>query len=70
MSFPEQKIIALAQQRPEVQVVWLYGSHAKGNAGAYSDIDLAVAFDPVQLANKLETRLRPELLAEDWRQQH
>lgn len=69
MSFPEQKIIALAQQHPEVQVVWLYGSHAKGNAGTYSDIDLAVAFDPVHLANKLETRLRPELLADDWRQQ-
>ncbi|MFQ2436297.1 type VII toxin-antitoxin system MntA family adenylyltransferase antitoxin [Aeromonas caviae] len=46
------------------------GSHAKGNAGPHSDWDLAVAFDPVKLADAfgslLETRLRPELLALGW----
>lgn len=27
---------------PEVAVVWLFGSHARGGAGAASDVDLAV----------------------------
>ena len=60
------QLIALARATPEVQVVWLYGSRAKGNAGPQSDWDLAVAFAPVKLADPLENRLRPELLALDW----
>lgn len=57
---------ALAASHPEVAVLWLYGSHAKGNAGPHSDWDLAVAFEPVKLADVLDMRLRPELLALDW----
>lgn len=60
------QLIDLARATPEVQVVWLYGSRAKGNAGPQSDWDLAVAFAPVKLADPLENRLRPELLALDW----
>ncbi len=60
------QVIALAKLQEDVEVVWLYGSHAKGNAGSASDIDLAVAFNPVKLENDLETRLRPEILADDW----
>ncbi|HDN9023786.1 TPA: nucleotidyltransferase domain-containing protein [Aeromonas veronii] len=37
-------LAALAASPPEVAVLWLYGSHAKGNAGPHSDWDLAVAF--------------------------
>ena len=60
------QLIDLARATPEVQVVWLYGSRAKGNAGPQSDWDLAVAFAPVKLADPLENRLRAELLALDW----
>ncbi len=61
-----EKLIALSVVNPEVAVLWLYGSRAKGNAGPHSDWDLAVAFDPVKLSDPLERRLRPELLALDW----
>ena len=61
-----QQLIDLARATPEVLVLWLYGSRAKGNAGPLSDWDLAVAFAPVKLADPLDNRLRPELLALDW----
>ncbi|XEI31447.1 nucleotidyltransferase domain-containing protein [Aeromonas veronii] len=60
------QLATLAAAHPEVMVLWLYGSHAKGNAGPHSDWDLAVAFDPVKLVDSLDNRLRPELLALDW----
>ena len=64
------QLASLAAIHPEVVVLWLYGSQAKGNAGPHSDWDLAVAFDPVKLPDTLdsllERRLRPELLALDW----
>ena len=60
------RLVSLAQANPAVQVLWLYGSRAKGNAGPESDWDLAVAFSPVKLADPLDNRLRPELLALDW----
>ncbi|MBS4710883.1 type VII toxin-antitoxin system MntA family adenylyltransferase antitoxin [Aeromonas caviae] len=61
-----QQLSELAATHPEVAVLWLYGSQAKGTAGPHSDWDLAVAFDPVKLADLLDNRLRPELLALDW----
>lgn len=64
------QLASLAATHPEVEVLWLYGSRAKGNSGPHSDWDLAVAFDPVKLPDTLdsllERRLRPELLALDW----
>ena len=60
------QLIDLARATPGVLVLWLYGSRAKGNAGPLSDWDLAVAFAPVKLADPLDNRLRPELLALDW----
>lgn len=42
-------IIKLINQKAEesniIDVVWLYGSHAKGNADENSDYDLAIAFN-------------------------
>ncbi len=65
-----EQLIRLASSSPQVQVLWLYGSRAKGTAGPTSDWDLAVAFDPVKqsgpLGVALENRLRPELLAQEW----
>lgn len=64
------QLITLANSNPQVQVLWLYGSRAKGTAGPASDWDLAVAFDPIKqsgpLGTALENRLRPELLALEW----
>ncbi|ENC9558485.1 nucleotidyltransferase domain-containing protein [Aeromonas hydrophila] len=65
-----KQLVCLAGANEQVQVLWLYGSHAKGTAGPASDWDLAVAFDPVKqsgpLGAVLENRLRPELLALEW----
>ncbi|MFS2221021.1 type VII toxin-antitoxin system MntA family adenylyltransferase antitoxin [Pantoea sp. B65] len=63
-----ERLTKLAAAHHEVIVLWLYGSQAKGNAGPASDWDLAVAFNPVNLADPLDNRLRPELLALDWQQ--
>ncbi|MFB2873033.1 type VII toxin-antitoxin system MntA family adenylyltransferase antitoxin [Aeromonas jandaei] len=64
------QLITLANSNPQVQVLWLYGSRAKGTAGPASDWDLAVAFDPIKqsgpLGTALENRLRPELIALEW----
>ena len=39
-----KRLQAELQNLTNIDVVWLYGSHAKGNAEENSDIDLAVAF--------------------------
>lgn len=59
------QLIQLAQQNDEIELLWLYGSQAKGNAHHGSDIDLAVVFKRYE-EDVLERRLRPELLAMDW----
>lgn len=63
-----QQIMQLAESDATIDALWLYGSHAKGNASAYSDIDLAVIFNS-HLDNILDRRLRPELLALEWQNQ-
>ncbi len=60
-------IITFAVQNPEIAILWLYGSRARGTHREDSDYDLAVAFQTFIRDNPLETRLRPELLAMDWR---
>jgi predicted nucleotidyltransferase len=59
------KIIKLAESDNQLDALWLYGSHAKGNASEQSDIDLAVLFKTPE-DDILERRLRPELLALEW----
>jgi predicted nucleotidyltransferase len=34
---------------PDIDVVWLYGSHAKATEHSLSDIDLAIAFNNFSL---------------------
>ena len=58
----------LTEQNPDILIVWLYGSRAKGNAHRFSDYDLAVAFKSFIKNDPLEKRLRPECLALDWQQ--
>jgi len=61
------KIIQLAQNDKNIELLWLYGSCAKGTAHAKSDIDLAVVFK-IWEKDIIERRLRPELLALEWQQ--
>jgi hypothetical protein len=61
----QAKIIKLAHTNSDIEVLWLYGSQAKGTAHDKSDIDLAVVFKNWE-KDPLERRLRPELLAIEW----
>lgn len=63
-----KKIIVLAEINPEVEILWLYGSRARGTANKNSDYDLAVAFK-LYIKSPIERRLRPELLSLKWNQQ-
>jgi predicted nucleotidyltransferase len=60
-----ERLIQLAKADESVEVLWLYGSRARGSARQDSDYDLAVAFK-TYIDDALEARLRPELLAMDW----
>jgi predicted nucleotidyltransferase len=60
------KIPLLARPNPDIAIIWLYGSRAKGDAHQASDYDLAVAFGTFIKDDPLEKRLRPECLALDW----
>ncbi len=65
------RFIALAQQWVEIESVYVYGSHAKGTATKWSDIDVAVispAFAPdifqarvwlLGLAAQVDDRIEP-----------
>lgn len=59
------QLTAFAQDDPDIAILWLYGSRAKGTHEASSDYDLAVAFNE-RLSDPLDSRLRPEILAMDW----
>lgn len=53
----------LAEQNPNIQVLWLYGSQAKGSATEHSDYDFAIAFKHIE-KDSLDRRLAPILLAQ------
>ena len=59
------QIIQLAKENKNIELLWLYGSYAKGNAHEKSDIDIAVVFKTWE-KDLIERRLRPELLAIEW----
>lgn len=61
----QSQLIKLAQNDPKLELLWLYGSRAKGTAHDTSDIDLAVTFKE-WVEDPIERRLRPELLALEW----
>ena len=67
MDFEQLKpqIIQLAQEDENIEILWLYGSYAKGMGHENSDIDLAVVFKMWE-KDVIERRLRPELLAIEW----
>ena len=63
-----KQIIGLAKNNPEIEVLWLYGSRARGCANNNSDYDLAVAFKSY-IEDPIERRLSPELLSLKWSKQ-
>ena len=58
-------IALLANDNPEIEVLWLYGSRARQTATEKSDYDLAVCFKNY-IEDPIDRRLRPELLALAW----
>lgn len=60
-----QRCMTLAKDNDDIQVLWLYGSQAKGTAAEHSDYDFAVAFKTFP-DNDWDKRLKPELLAQQW----
>ncbi len=59
------QLIQLAKESNTIELLWLYGSYAKGSAHDKSDIDIAVVFKTWE-KDVIERRLRPELLAMEW----
>lgn len=49
----------------DIEVIWLYGSQAKGTAHEHSDIDIAIAFKNFNLT-ELDRKLRPQELSLIW----
>ncbi len=49
----------------DIEVMWLYGSQAKGTAHEHSDIDIAIAFKNFKLTD-LDRKLRPQELSLIW----
>jgi predicted nucleotidyltransferase len=58
-------ICALVQADPRIDVLWLYGSRARGTAQSDSDYDLAVAFNTFP-KDQWDRRLQPEQLCFEW----
>ena len=63
-----EHIKRFAESEPNVDVLWLYGSRAKGTEQPNSDFDLAVAFHSFP-DDDWELRLQPEFLAQSWSDQ-
>lgn len=59
------KIVTFAEANDQIEVLWLYGSRARGDYDDSSDYDLAIAFKE-QLKDGYAQRLRPEELAMSW----
>lgn len=60
-----ESLIKLARLNADIEVLWLYGSRAKGNSHKNSDYDLAIAFKDF-LTDDWAAQLRPQTLAIDW----
>ncbi|WP_159817998.1 type VII toxin-antitoxin system MntA family adenylyltransferase antitoxin [Colwellia sp. 20A7] len=60
-----ESIINNAIKIDDIEVMWLYGSQAKGTAHEHSDIDIAIAFKNFDLSD-IDRKLRPEELSLIW----
>ena len=62
----KKELQTLASKTPSLQVLWLYGSRAKGNAESNSDYDLAAAFSNRETLPDYYS----DQLASDWAQKN
>lgn len=58
-----KKLSGLFRKRKEVRIAYLFGSHARGEAGPRSDIDVAVLFGR-RFSGKEMFRMQLELISE------
>jgi len=56
------KICKDASTNDDIEVIWLYGSQAKGTAHEQSDIDIAIAYKNFNLSD-IDRKLRPQEFA-------
>lgn len=63
-----ESLVQKASLIDDIDVMWLYGSQAKGTSHEQSDIDLAIAFKNFNLS-ELDRKLRPQELALIWSEQ-
>jgi len=63
-----ERIINNVINLDDIEVMWLYGSQAKGTSHEQSDIDIAIAFKNFTLTD-LELKLRPQELSLIWSDQ-
>jgi predicted nucleotidyltransferase len=72
MTLPNDKaiknILERVQHIKDIEVLWLYGSRARGTENEGSDYDLAIAFKDY-IEDPVDRRLRPELLALQWKKE-
>jgi len=57
-----EHITNYASEVDDVEVIWLYGSQAKGTSHSNSDIDIAIAFKNFDLTD-IDRKLRPQELS-------
>ena len=62
------QITKRALELGDIEVIWLYGSQAKGTSHSQSDIDIAVAFKNFNLTD-IDRKLRPQELSLIWSEQ-
>lgn len=60
-----EHIINNAINDDDIEVVWLYGSQARGTAHEHSDMDIAIAFKNFNLSD-VDRKLRPQELSLIW----
>ncbi len=63
-----EQVVEMAFSLDDIEVMWLYGSQAKGTSHAQSDIDLAIAFKDFSLS-ELDRKLRPQEVSLIWSDQ-
>ena len=60
-----RELVSNAEGNTDIEVMWLYGSRARGTDLEHSDFDIAIAFKNFGLST-IDKVLRPQLLALDW----
>jgi len=60
----KDKLIKYFSTRPEIKVVYIFGSKAKGEENRLSDIDVAILIDEEKIAKNLSYRYKAKVLTE------